>query len=112
MGGTVKKRLVFYCHGYDPDADTRYRRLFVTAFSQLSRRFKVERSIGPLIHDETVPAARWTVNAGTNAWHTETIYEVLRWDDLVKRDFGRSWLQRIPLLLGAVVEAVRGAVVQ
>lgn len=108
----IKKRLVFYCHGYDPDADTRYRRLFVTAFSQLSRRFGVERRIGPLVHDAEVPAARWAVTAGSRGWRTETIYEVLRWDDLVKRDFDRGWLRRMPLLAAAMGEALRSAVVQ
>jgi pimeloyl-ACP methyl ester carboxylesterase len=108
----VKKRLVFYCHGYDPEADTRYRRLFVTAFSQLSRRFGVERTIGSIIHDSEVPAVRWTVTAGTRAWRTQTTYEILRWDDLVKADFNRGWLARIPLLAAAMAEALRGAVVQ
>lgn len=113
----VKKRLVFYIHGYDPEADRRYRRLFVTAFSQLSRRFGVARTIGPLVHDETVPAARWTVAAAAPAgqapaWQTETRYEVLRWDDLVKEDFARGWLRRIPLLGAAMAEALRSAVLQ
>lgn len=107
----VKKRLVFYCHGYDPDADTRYRRLFVTAFSQLSRRFGVARSIGPVLRDDTIPAVRWSVTAGTG-WRTETTYEVLRWDDLVRDDLARGWARRIPLLAAAVAEALRGAVIQ
>lgn len=110
--GPVKKRLVFYCHGYDPEADSRYRRLFVTGFAQLSRRFGVERKIGPAVADPEIPAVRWTVTAGTPDWETETTYEVLRWDDLVKRDFDRSWIARIPLLLAAMAEALRGAVVQ
>ncbi|HVC55809.1 MAG TPA: hypothetical protein VND95_07625 [Stellaceae bacterium] len=108
----VARRLVFYCHGYDPDADTRYRRLFVTGFSQLARRFGVTRQIGPAVHDDAIPAVRWTVAAGTRTWRTETTYEVLRWDDLVRRDFARGWLRRIPLLCGAMAEALRGAVVQ
>jgi hypothetical protein len=112
MNAAVKKRLVFYCHGYDPDAGTRYRRLFVTAFSQLSRRFNVARDIGPVEHDPAIPAARWTVSAGTAAWRTESRYEILRWDDLVQRDFGRFWVRRIPLLAAAMAEALRGAVVQ
>jgi len=112
MGGTVKKRLVFYCHGYDPEADTRYRRLFVTAFSQLSRRFGVERTIGSQSQDPEIPAVSWTVSAGTRGWRTETRYQVLRWDDLVKRDFSRTWLSRIPLLAAAMAEALRGGVMQ
>ncbi len=110
--GTVTQRLVFYCPGYDPDGDSRYRRLFVTGFSQLSRRFGVTRRIGPVERDDSVPAARWTVSAGKGDWHTETIYEVLRWDDLVRRDFARSWLRRLPLSFAALGEALRGAVLQ
>jgi len=111
MGIAVKKRLVFYCHGYDPEAGTRYRRLFVTAFSQLSRRFGIERRIGSVIADPDIPAVRWTVTAGTPAWRAETVYEVLRWDDLVRRDFARGWSARIPLLAAAMIEALRSAVV-
>jgi len=109
---TVKQRLVFYCHGYDPEADSRYRRLFVTAFSQLSRRFDIKRSVGPVVRDEGVPADRWTVAAAGRDWQTETIYEVLRWDDLVKRDAGRSWAVRLPLLAGAMAEALRSGVLR
>ena len=54
----------------------------------------------------------WTVSAGTRSWRTETYYEVLRWDDLVKRDFSRGWLSRIPLLAAAMAEALRGGVMQ
>ena len=112
MRGPVKKRLVFYCHGYDPEADTRYRRLFVTAFSQLARRFGVTRTVGSQEHDPEVPAVRWAVSAGTRSWRTETRYEVLRWDDLVKRDFNRGWLTRIPLLAAAMAEAMRSGVMR
>jgi pimeloyl-ACP methyl ester carboxylesterase len=112
MGPAVKQRLVFYCHGYDPEADTRYRRLFVTAFSQLARRFGVERKIGPVEADLEIPSARWRVTAGTSDWRTETIYEVLRWDDLVRRDFARSWVGRLPLLMAAMAEALRSAMMQ
>ena len=108
----VKKRLVFYCHGYDPDAATRYRRLFVTAFSQLARRFEVTRTIGPVVREDAIPAVRWTVAAVGAGWRTDTTYEVLRWDDLVRHDFARGWARRIPLLCAAIGAALHGAVIQ
>jgi hypothetical protein len=107
MPKAVEKRLVFYCHGYDPEADTRYRRLFVTAFAQLSRRFRVRREIGPVVHDAALPADRWTVVAAHQDWRTETVYEVLRWDDLVKRDFARGWRVRLPLLAATLAQQLR-----
>ena len=108
----VRRRLVFYCHGYDPEAATRYRRLFVAAMAQVARRFGIARHVSPAEDDAAVPAVHWTVTAGTSDWRTETEYEVLLWDDLVRRDFARGWLRRLPLLVAAMAEALRGAVVQ
>jgi pimeloyl-ACP methyl ester carboxylesterase len=111
MQTPVTKRLVFFCPGYDPLADSRYRRLIGTGLAQLARRFDVERNIGPVERDDSVPAVRWTIAAGHAGWHTETAYEVLRWDDLVQRDFNRSWFTRLPLLFGSLFEALRGGVI-
>src|ERR1051325_10128981 len=112
MPKRVTKRLVLYCPGYDPMAETRYRRLIGTGLAQLGRRFGIARNIGPLQRDDTVPSIRWGISAGNASWHTETEYEVLRWDDLVQRDFSRGWFVRLPLLFGALIEALRGGVIQ
>jgi len=112
MRSLVTKRLVFYCPGYDALAETRYRRLIGTGLAQLSRRFGIARSIGPVQRDDAVPAIGWQIATGTANWRTETSYEVLRWDDLVQTDFARGWLVRLPLLFGALVEALRGGVIQ
>jgi len=112
MQNSVTKRLVFFCPGYDELADSRYRRLMATGLAQMARRFGIERSLGPSERDDSVPAVRWSVNAGNAGWRTETVYEVLRWDDLVQRDFNRSWLVRLPLLFGSLFEALRGGVIQ
>ena len=112
MPKRVRKRLVLYCPGYDPMAETRYRRLIGTGLAQLRRRFGIARNIGPLQRDDAVPSIRWGISAGNASWHTETDYEVLLWDDLVHRDFSRGWLVRLPLLFGALIEALRGGVIQ
>ena len=57
MPNLVTKRLVFYCPGYDPLAETRYRRLIGTGLAQISRRFGIARSIGPLERDDAVPGS-------------------------------------------------------
>jgi len=111
MREPVTKRLVFFCPGYDPLADSRYRRLIGTGLAQLARRFGIERTIGPVERDDSVPTVRWTIEAGHAGWRTETAYEVLRWDDLVQRDFNRSWFTRLPLLFGSLFEALRGGVI-
>lgn len=111
MKDPVTKRLVFYCPGYDPEADTRYRRLLAIGLGQLRRRFGIDRTIGPAETDDSVPSLRSVVIAGSKTWRTETVYEVLRWDDLVKRDISRSWLARIPLLFRCTFGALRDGVI-
>ena len=112
MQHPVKKRLVFFCPGYDALAASRYRRLMATGLAQTARRFRIERTLGPVERDDSVPAVRWPVETGGAGWHTETVYEVLRWDDLVQHDFDRSWPTRLPLLFGSLFEAIRGGVIQ
>ena len=112
MQHPVKKRLVFFCPGYDALAASRYRRLMGTALGQTARRFGIERSLGPVERDDSVPAVRWSIEASGAGWRTETLYEVLRWDDLVQRDFDRGWPTRLPLLFGSLFEAIRGGVIQ
>jgi hypothetical protein len=107
MPRAINSRHVLYCPGYDAAAAARYRRLFIEAFARLAEQFAIERDIGPVQGDEAVPSIRWTVAAGNREWRTETIYEVLRWDDLIQRDLNRTWLKRGPLLLAGLVAAIR-----
>src|SRR5258708_5972919 len=107
MLNPIKRRLVLYCPGYDAIADRRYYRLMVTQFALLTAQFGIEREIGPVEADECVPAVRWRVAAGTAEWRTETSYEVLRWDDLIRRDLSRNWRKRGPLFLAMLVASWR-----
>ena len=58
-----------------------------------------------------MPAQRWPVVASKDGWRTETQYEMLCWHDIVHRDLSRSWLLRLPLLLAAMVQALRDGVI-
>lgn len=109
MRKAIKHRLVLYCPGYDAAPDWRYRRLLVTQFAQLTAQFGIKREFGPVETDEMVPSVRWTVVAGKGGWRTETTYEVLRWDDLIRRDLSRNWRKRGPLLLAIILAAWRDA---
>ena len=107
MPGAINVRHVFYCPGYDAAADSRYRRLFVEEFARLAEHFAIERDIGPVQQDEAVPSMRWAVAANNGKWRTETTYEVVRWEDLIRRDLNRTWVKRGPLLLRGIVAAFR-----
>ena len=107
MPNPIKRRLVLYCPGYDAIADRRYYRLMVAQFALLAAQFGIEREIGPVEADEGVPSVRWSVAAGSAEWRTETSYEVLRWDDLIRRDLSRSWRMRGPLFLAMIIASWR-----
>ncbi len=103
----IRRRLVLYCPGYDAIADRRYYRLMVTQFALLAGQFGIEREIGPVEVDERVPSVRWSVSAANAGWRTETTYEVLRWDDLIRRDLSRNWRKRAPLFLAMLTASWR-----
>src|SRR5690349_8967392 len=111
MPNAVTKRLVFYCPGYDAESDSRYRRLLVIGLGQLRRRFGIQRTIGPIETDDAVPSLRWKIVASRETWRTETVYEMLSWQDLVRRDLGRTWFDRIPVLVACMLVAVRDRVI-
>ena len=107
MLNPIKRRSVLYCPGYDAIADRRYYRIMVTQFALLAAQFGIEREIGPVEADERIPCVRWTVVAGKGGWRTETSYEVLRWDDLIRRDLSRNWRKRGPLFLALIIASWR-----
>lgn len=96
----VRRRILFYLHGYDPDATRRYRTLFVRELRRYAKRFEIAQ---PQVSRETLSddgqVQTWTVRAGDAVKGTETIYEVLLWDDLVQQDMAR------PLLTSALLNA-------
>jgi hypothetical protein len=86
----VRRRHVLYVPGYDHEAKTRSRALFVRELIRYGRRFGLtERSISPAEDIPDVPRLRWRVRIAKDDWATDTTYEVLRWDDLVVSDFRR-----------------------
>ncbi|GAB6842721.1 hypothetical protein HNR00_003208 [Methylorubrum rhodinum] len=121
--GRVGRRHVFYLPGYDPEARSRYRLLFVRELTRYAKVFgQGKREIGraeagPLLgenpgqdlnHDprgEPLVQA-WRVAAHPRTEGAETTYEVLLWDDLVARDFARSKFVSSVLLLAGTAHAI------
>jgi hypothetical protein len=95
----VRRRHVIYVPGYDPEAETRYRMLFVRELIRYAKRFGLtERTISPVEKVEAPQGLRWRVGVAREDWRTETTFEVLRWDDIVHRDFARP----LPLAIVAL----------
>lgn len=106
-GQPVKRRAVLFIPGYDPAGETRYRMLFVREFIRYAKRFGLSRrevsAVEPL---PAVPGLRWQVTAAAAGWETHTTYDVLRWDDIVLRDFRRPLLIGIPLLMAGLAHSL------
>lgn len=101
----VARRHLIYLPGYDPEAKTRARSLFVRELVRYARRFGLsDRTVSRVEDRPEVPGLRWHVRAARDGWATETIVEVLRWDDIVDRDFKRSVATRIGLMLVGMVD--------
>ena len=99
--GPVRRRILFYLPGYDPDASRRYRTLFVRELRLYAKRFGIVLpKISRASLSEDGRAQTWTIEEGEADQATHTTYEVLLWDDLVRRDMAR------PLLMGACLNAL------
>ncbi len=103
----VRRRIVFYIPGYDPEARTRYRLLFVREWTRYTKRFgggQREISRAELSQDGIVQS--WTVSAPEQGDGAETRYDVLLWDDIVARDFARSRFLSVALLVVGTLQAI------
>ncbi|MGX5775283.1 alpha/beta hydrolase [Methylorubrum zatmanii] len=104
---TVRRRHVFYIPGYDPEARSRYRLLFVREWSRYAKRFpegRREISRAELSADGLVQS--WTVSAPDRGEGAETRYDVLLWDDLVAVDFARSRFVSVALLVAGTLQTI------
>lgn len=93
----VRRRRVLFIPGYDPEGETRYRMLFVREMIRHAKRFGLSRrDISKARPIADLPGQSWDVEVATERWATHTTYEVLRWDDMVRRDFRRP----LPIVIG------------
>ena len=108
--GTVHRRQVFFIPGYDPEARTRYRLLFVRELLRHAKRFgDPQPDISPATLSADGILQSWTV--GPDAARVATAYDVLLWDDLVARDFRRPRaLSVLLLVVGTLHALVRGLI--
>ncbi|GEP01343.1 alpha/beta fold hydrolase [Methylobacterium haplocladii] len=110
VSAPVRRRHVFYLPGYDPEARTRYRLLFVRELLRHAKRFgEGKREISRATVSEDGLVQSWTVKAHAATGGAETSYDVLFWDDIVARDAARSRFVSVALLvIGTLHALVRG----
>lgn len=110
----VRRRHVFYIHGYDPEAGSRYRMLFVRELSRYARRFgEPARAVSRASLSADGLVQSWRVGALPAVEGAETSYDVLLWDDIVARDFARWRFVSVGLLLAGILHwLVTGLIVR
>jgi hypothetical protein len=91
----IRSRQVFYLGGYDPvDAATQYRR-FSRQLKIFTRTWNVAAELGELEASEATSYARWRISSHTSDWHVNTAFDVMLWDDLVRKDLSQPFFARI-----------------
>lgn len=86
---TVHRRHVFYLGGFDPSGPAHYHRLYAEQAALQANVTGTSVEVGP--RRKAGPhAAQWLVRCPAAADGTETRYEFMRWDDIVRA----HWPQR------------------
>ncbi len=88
---TVKRRRVLYAHGFDPASAERYRRLIA--------RSGAERDGAPPVISQVAQMSDvsegWRITADANGERVETVFEILRYEDIVRRWRNRPLHRRL-----------------
>ena len=85
----VTRRRVIYVPGYDPRGLAHYYRLFRTEAQQFCRLYGVNATVSKIERPDNRRSAHWTIKTAGDRWAVDTIYEFLRWEDIVQSDFAR-----------------------
>ena len=92
---TVRRRHVIYVPGYDPRGVAHYYRMF----RQELGRFRALHGLRTTVSRPRVPPdaafSNWVVTTQGPGWQVDTTYELLRWDDVVRADAGRTLWRKI-----------------
>ena len=81
--GTVTKRHVFYLSGFDPRGPAFYHALYAKQAPKQAALAGAQIQVGPAKRNGKMITA-WPVTATYDGQTTETTYEFLRWDDVMR----------------------------
>lgn len=84
----VQRRHVIYVQGYDPRGLAQYYRLFRTELRKSATLYGLQTNVSrpQTTGDNTM--ASWSIETRGHDWQTQVTYDFLRWEDLIKGDFG------------------------
>ena len=92
MNTRVKKRETFYLAGYDPRGARYYHDLYKNESLLQSQVNGMDISVGKRKRSE-IYVQTWSVDSNTKGLHTETQYHFLEWDDIIREDWKKNFLE-------------------
>lgn len=97
--GIIRKRHVFFLHGFDPRGPAAYHSMYAREAAKQARLDGAEIAVTKRENDGP-RASFWTVNASFDGQETDTRYEFLRWDDIVRRHWPKRKWPLLTLMIG------------
>ena len=97
--GRIRKRHVFFLHGFDPRGPAAYHSMYEREAAKQAKLDGTEVAVTKRENDGP-RAAVWSVNARFDGQETETTYEFLRWDDIVRSHWPKRKLPLLSLMIG------------
>lgn len=113
----VRRRHVFYVPGYDPRDPALYRRLAALELRRFSKTWGVSVSVDRQdVADPSVPSLRWGARLKAGEAEVDVVYETLRWEDFVAKDFATplplTMLRGIKTAVDAIVTGLLWRIVR
>jgi pimeloyl-ACP methyl ester carboxylesterase len=95
----IQRRHVFHIGGYDPVSPVEYHQRFLRQLDIFRLTWGLQ-AIGSSL-DMSTPYPSWSVATSAPGWQTQSVVELLAWDDLVKKDLDGPRLVRLVRAVGA-----------
>ncbi|MFG1462348.1 hypothetical protein V5F77_05560 [Xanthobacter sp. DSM 24535] len=83
------RRHFFFVAGFDPMSTEGHHKVFTRELGRFAKVWSVETSCDTAL-EATATGAVWNARAAGPGWSTQTCFELLAWDDLVRTDMQRS----------------------
>ncbi len=97
--GPIRKRHVFFLHGFDPRGPAAYHSMYSREAAKQAALDGATVSVSKRENDGP-RASAWNVEASHDGQQTETRYEFLRWDDIVRRHWPKRKWPLLVLMIG------------
>ncbi len=106
----VHRRLVMFVQGYDARSIAENFQDFRREYRLTCDRQGLTGEVGAINEKPEEFSASWDVTTRGHGWQTETRYRLLRWNDLVQKDFARpAWWKIVQMYRTVGIALLNGA---